>query len=80
MPTSQGVRETFLGGCGVEKHCSFTGQLNLTLREKLGICRSDHLFLVLIDIFQRYMGVRELVGDSKGVPASEKVKSHWIMS
>ena len=23
------------------------------------------------------MGVRELVGDANGVPASEKVKKHW---
>ena len=24
------------------------------------------------------MGVRELVGDANGVPASEKVKKHWL--
>ena len=50
--------------------------LHLILHGKLCLYGRDDFFLVFINIFQFLIGALELVGDAKGVPASEKVKNH----
>ena len=56
--------------------CDLFFGLHLILHGKLYLCGRDDFFLVFINIFQFLIGSLELVGDAKGVPASEKVKNH----
>ena len=56
--------------------CDLFFGLHLILHGKLYLCGRDDFFSVFINIFQFLIGSLELVGDAKGVPASEKVKNH----